>query len=206
MIQSSLRHVRLTLILALGVAVPASASGSERVLSFEDRLGCQEAIERVYYSHQIGARRPFEEAVPREVIERKVRTSLLQSVALEQWWRTLVTAESLERELERIAGNTRLPERLLEVYGALGNDSVLIQECLARPVLVERLERIMPGSRSVAPRAEPLQLRFWTQLAQPVPKLLTGQRMAVAMGVCVFEVGVMQLGTNDRFGPVFLES
>jgi hypothetical protein len=111
------------------------------VLSFEDRLACQEAIERVYYSHQIGATGPFEEAVPREVLERKVRTSLLQSVALAQWWRTPVTAESLERELERIAGNTRLPERLLEVYRALGNDSVLIQECLARPVLVDRLAR-----------------------------------------------------------------
>jgi N-acetylneuraminic acid mutarotase len=141
MIPASRRRLRIPLIFVLAAAVPSSASGAERVLSFEDRLACHEAIERVYYSHQIGATRPFEEAVPREVLERKVRTSLLQSVALEQWWRTSITAESLERELERIARNTRLPERLLEVYRALGSDSVLIQECLARPVLVDRLAR-----------------------------------------------------------------
>ena len=35
-----------------------------RDLTFEDRIKAQEAIERVYYAHQIGATRPFEEAVP----------------------------------------------------------------------------------------------------------------------------------------------
>ena len=45
-------------------------------LTFEERLGAREAIERVYYSHQIGATRSFEEAVPRGVIERKVRSVL----------------------------------------------------------------------------------------------------------------------------------
>jgi hypothetical protein len=83
------RRLCLPLIFALAAAVRGSAFGSERLLSFEDRLACQEAIERVYYSHQIGATRPFEEAVPREVLERKVRTSLLQSVALEQYWKAL---------------------------------------------------------------------------------------------------------------------
>jgi hypothetical protein len=144
--------------------VPGSAFSSERLLSFEDRLACREAIERVYYSHQIGATRPFEEAVPRELLERKVRTSLLHSVALEQWWRAPITAESLERELERIAANTRLPERLLEVYGALGGDSVLIQECLARPVLVNRLARSF-FARDQVPRAAACS-RF-----QTVPRL-----------------------------------
>jgi len=38
------------------------------------RVQAQEAIERVYYSHQIGAKRPFEQAVPRSVLEEKVRT------------------------------------------------------------------------------------------------------------------------------------
>jgi|SRR5947208_2883797 len=31
-----------------------------------------------------------------------------------------------------------MPERLRELYEALGNDSFLIQECLARPILVSR--------------------------------------------------------------------
>lgn len=36
---------------------------------------------------------------------------------------------------------TRMPERLRELYAALGNDLLLIQECLVRPVLVDRLSR-----------------------------------------------------------------
>lgn len=134
------RNLCSLLILAL-VAAAGPASGSEHVLSFEDRVACQEAIERVYYSHQIGATRPFEEAVSRPVIEKKVRTYLQQSLALQWWWKTSVTALSLEHEIQRIAANTQLPERLFEVYGALGGDSILIQECLARPVLVDRLAR-----------------------------------------------------------------
>jgi hypothetical protein len=46
-----------------------------RTLSFEERVRAQEAIERVYYSHQIGATRPFEDAMPRSRIEEKVRNS-----------------------------------------------------------------------------------------------------------------------------------
>jgi hypothetical protein len=34
-----------------------------------------------------------------------------------------------------------MPERLLELYAALRNDPLVIRECLARPVLVDRLSR-----------------------------------------------------------------
>ena len=110
-------------------------------LSFEQRVRAQEAIERVYYSHQLGTNIPFEQAVSRELLEKKVRTYLGQSAALEKFWRTPVTAEALERELERVAENTRFPERLREIYAALGHDSIVIQECFVRPLLVDRLAR-----------------------------------------------------------------
>jgi N-acetylneuraminic acid mutarotase len=110
-----------------------------RDLTFEDRVQAQEAIERVYYSHQIGATKAFQEAVPRDVLERKVRTYLKQSAALEAFWHTTVTAEMLERETKRMAGGTRFPERLAEIYAGLGRDSVTVEECLARPALVDRL-------------------------------------------------------------------
>src|SRR3989304_10098692 len=106
-------------------------------LKFEDRVRAQEAIERVYYSHQIGATKPFEETVPRAVIVAKVEKYLKQSVALEKFWNTPVTAEMLQRELERMARGTRMPERLRELFAALHNDPVLIQECLARGALVD---------------------------------------------------------------------
>src|ERR1051325_6909142 len=41
--------------------------------------------------------------------------------------------------MERMARYTRQPEVLREVFAALGNDPVVIAECLARPALAERL-------------------------------------------------------------------
>src|SRR6185295_18790317 len=66
---------------------------------------------------------------------------LKQSVALETYWHTPVTAEMLRAEMERQAKGSRMPERLRELYEALGNDPVLVAECLARPALVDRLSR-----------------------------------------------------------------
>ena len=117
------------------------SSGEAPFLTFEDRVAAQEAIERVSHSHLLGPARPFEEAVPREALERKVRTYLKQSVALEERWKTAVTPQALRAELERIERQTRLPGRLREIYRALGSDPVLIHECFARPVLVDRLSR-----------------------------------------------------------------
>src|SRR5437667_7716777 len=83
-----------------------------RDLTFEDRVKAQEAIERVYYSHQIGARKPFEQAVPRSVLEKKVRVYLKQSVALERFWHTPVTDEMLRKEMDRMARGSEMPDRL----------------------------------------------------------------------------------------------
>ena len=121
---------------SLGAEVPVA-----RDLTFGERVAAQEAIARVQYSHQIGATRPFEEAVPRVLLERQVRTYLAQSVALDELWKTPVTDAMLQRELERMSAGSRLPERLLELYQALGNDPFLIKECLARQILVNRLSR-----------------------------------------------------------------
>jgi N-acetylneuraminic acid mutarotase len=111
----------------------------QRALSFEERVNAQAAIERVYYAHQIGATKPFEEAVPRSVLESKVRKYLEQTAALQTYWKTSITDDTLQRELERMAQGSRMPERLRELYTALGNDPFLIKECLARATLVDRL-------------------------------------------------------------------
>src|SRR2546425_41533 len=69
--------------LAIGLAALAVffvASAEARELTFEQRVRAQEAIERVYYSHQLGGTQPFEEAVSRETLEMKVRTYLKESV------------------------------------------------------------------------------------------------------------------------------
>jgi N-acetylneuraminic acid mutarotase len=125
--------------LATRLAVKNPGPGTVRTLSFSDRVRAQEAIERVYYTHQIGATKPFEEAVPRAIIEDKVRRYLAESAALETFWNTPITDAALQRELERMAGGTRLPDRLKEVFDALGNDAFLIKECVARATLADRL-------------------------------------------------------------------
>src|SRR5262245_32482935 len=121
----------------LGWCPPASA----RDLTLEERVALQTQVERARYAHQIGATLPFEAAVPREVIERKVRRALEESAALETLWRTPVTSEMLNAEMDRMVAGTRMPERLREIFGSLGNDSLAIQEALARPLLVDRLAR-----------------------------------------------------------------
>src|SRR5438093_12882390 len=107
------------LIVALSPGPPVLA----RDLTLEDRVRAQEAIERVYYSHLTGASRPFEDAVAREVLDRKVRTSLTQSLALERFWSTPVTAAMLLAERRRMACGTPRPWRWRGPDAGLGDDA-----------------------------------------------------------------------------------
>ena len=127
-----MRHVILAVWTLFLFGTDAVAESGQRTLTFEDRVKAQEAIERVYYSHQIGATKPFEQAVPRAVVESKVRKYLEQTAALRVYWNTVVTDEMLQRELERMATGTKMPERLLEIYAGLGNDPFVVKECVAR--------------------------------------------------------------------------
>ena len=47
--------------------------------------------------------------------------------------------DQLQAEMERMASHTKQPGVLREIFAALGNDPFVIAECLARPVLAERL-------------------------------------------------------------------
>ena len=133
------RTISTTLALAcLAVTTPQATSTA---LTFLQRVDAQERIERVLYSHRTGDNRPFEETVSKQVLEDKVRTYLEQSVALDRFWNTPVTAQALQRELERIRAESLFPQRLAEVYAALDNDPVLVLETLARATLVDRLTR-----------------------------------------------------------------
>ncbi|HZI93563.1 MAG TPA: MopE-related protein [Patescibacteria group bacterium] len=132
--------VRLASALPFGLLL-WGLSGPGRVLTYEQRLDAQTAIERVYYSHQIGATLPFEEAVPQETIMRKVATYIRETLVLEERWHTKITPDMLDAETSRITTGTQLPERLREVFEALGDDSFLIQETFVRAELVDRLAR-----------------------------------------------------------------
>ena len=118
---------------------------SQRTLTFEDRVAYQRAIEDVYWRHRIWPKerpdpKPSLDAVMSQAqLEKKVEDYLRDSQVLEDHWQKPITAEQLQAEMERMAQHTKQPEVLRELFEALGNDPFVIAECLARPVLSERL-------------------------------------------------------------------
>jgi Galactose oxidase, central domain len=123
----------------------APAKTSQRVLTFAERAAYQRAIEEVYWRHRIWPKqnpdpKPSLDAVISQAqIEKKVEDYLLKSQTLEDHWQRPITAEQLQTEMDRMAQHTRHPEELLELFAALGSDPFIIAECLARPVLSDRL-------------------------------------------------------------------
>jgi N-acetylneuraminic acid mutarotase len=116
-----------------------------RGLSLEERVSYQWAIEQVYWSHKLwpaGNQQPkpeLEDVLPLSAVRRKVEGTLRKSSALEHLYKHTVTPEQLQAEMERMAKGTRQPGLLEELWSVLGNDPYVVAECLARPLLVDRL-------------------------------------------------------------------
>src|SRR5881398_2609330 len=122
-----------------------SSTQTPRTLSFADRVAYQRAIEEVYWQQRIwpkanaGPKPPLDKVMSQAQIEEKVEDYLRNSQALEDYWQRPITPDQLQAEMERIASHTKQPGVLREIFAALGNDPFVIAECLARPVLAERL-------------------------------------------------------------------
>jgi hypothetical protein len=116
-----------------------------RSLSFADRIAYQRAIEDVYWRHRIwpntnpGPKPSLDAVMSQAQLEKKVTEYLRNSQALEDDWQRPITADQLQAEMERMASQTKQPDVLRELFEALGDDPFVIAECLARPVLAERL-------------------------------------------------------------------
>src|SRR5207247_10992157 len=113
-----------------------------------ERSAYQHAIKEVYWRHRIWPRNGGENSDPKPSLdavmsqaqlEKKVADYLRKSQALEDYWQRPITAEQLQAEMDRMARQTNEPEVLQELFAALGNDRFVIAECLARPLLAERL-------------------------------------------------------------------
>ena len=118
----------------------------QRTLTFAERVAYQRAIEDVYWRHRIWPRserpdpKPSLDAVMSQAqLEEKVHDYLRKSQALEDYWYRPINAEQLQAEMDRMAQHTKQPEVLRELFKALGDDPFVIAECLARPMLAERL-------------------------------------------------------------------
>ena len=118
---------------------------SQRTLTIAERVAYQHAIEDVHWRHRIWPKerpdpKPSLDAVMSQAqLEKKVTDYLRKSQALEDHWQRPITAEQLQAEMDRMAKHTKQPEVLRELFEAVGNDPFVIAECLARPVLAERL-------------------------------------------------------------------
>jgi N-acetylneuraminic acid mutarotase len=130
----------------LGFFQPKAPSNvPDRTLTIAERVAYQRVIEEVYWRHRIWPKerpdpKPALDAVMSATqIEQKVEDYLRDSQALEVYSQTPIAPEQLQAEMERMARNTKQPEVLRELFEALGNDPFVIAECLARPVLTERL-------------------------------------------------------------------
>jgi N-acetylneuraminic acid mutarotase len=120
-------------------------TGSARTLNSAERVAYQRAIEEVYWRHRIwpkdnpGPKPALDAVISREQIEKKVTDYLGKSQLLADERGRPITPSELQAEMDRMASHTKQPEVLHELFEALGNDPFVIAECLARPVVAERL-------------------------------------------------------------------
>ena len=132
-------------VATVGYDSTAKSPSQPRAFSFAERVVYQRAIEDVYWRHRIWPKenadpKPSLDAVMSQAqLENKVAGYLHDSLVLEEYWQTPITAEQLQAEMDRMARDTKQPEILRELFEALGNDPAVIAECLARPMLAERL-------------------------------------------------------------------
>ena len=123
-----------------------------------------------------------------------------------------------------MAQRTRMPSRLRELFAALNNDSLLIQECLVRPILVERQARRFfdadarihaeARGRAESLRAELIEARrdpFSSHPARRVTALTREadpdayDRLRARSSSGVGEIGEIEVGSNEFFFRVVLE-
>jgi hypothetical protein len=135
-------------VATIGYGSTAKSPSQPRALSFAERAAYQRAIEDVYWRHRIWPRNGGENPDPKpsldavmsqEQLEKKVTDYLRNSQELENYWQQPITAHQLQAEMNRMAQHTKQPEVLYELFEALGNDPFVIAECLARPLLAQRL-------------------------------------------------------------------
>ena len=93
------------------------APGISRASDFDSLCADRGAIERVYYHHRLGTKPPFEQIMPRELIEKLVRQDLHKEAVLKKVHGVDITGEMLTAEARRIDSTTRAPDILVTVAG-----------------------------------------------------------------------------------------
>lgn len=81
------------------------------------------ALEHVYHGHRTGTKQPFEQAMPRALVERLVRDDMHEEAVLGKAYAVEITPAMVAAEVQRINATTRVPEMLAGIKKALGDDA-----------------------------------------------------------------------------------
>lgn len=145
------RTAALLLPLCL-LALPARAA-DPAPLTLAERAACTAALEREraawraeWAASQGLVPAPADEDALARVAAQRAGDEARRSAALASAG-TPVTASALQAELERIAHDTLMPDRLQRLFAVLGDDARLAAECLARPLVAERELRALHAAQ-----------------------------------------------------------
>ncbi len=132
-VRESAGFVSIVILFATAFSSLAASVGA----LVDDRL----AVERVYYAKQKDAKQPFEQAVPRSVIERRVQQELLKERVLQRVYAVTVGADQVQAEVERIRRSSMNPQMLREIQEALAGSPARFADTVAKPLVVDRVLR-----------------------------------------------------------------
>lgn len=116
-------------------------------LSIKERVRLQRNLENVYWQHRIwpekntSAKPGLDQIISKAAIQEKAIDGLRKTKAFSMFWNRNITPDQLQREMNRMASDTKKAEILRELWQALGNNPYHIAEMMARPILVDHLIR-----------------------------------------------------------------
>lgn len=140
--------VRVHLLLSTALAAPVDASASAaRSLDLAQRIELAARVEQVYASRRAAAGSPGAKVMPvdREAMADRVAMGLRAGAALGRRFGRPLSAEQVQREMERMVRDSQRPDILREIWTALDDDPTAFAEVVARPALAERLARTWYG-------------------------------------------------------------
>ena len=191
----------LLVLIALVVATGGAPAFGASSLALEKRVSAQSAIEGVYWRHRIwpsdspSPKPSLDEVLPERVVREKVEDYLLQSIALERLWDRPIQDQELQAEVERMAASSRSPQVLQELLAALGNDPILVAECLVRPLLADRLIR---SAYARDPRYHSALKTAIEQSLARRPSVAEAKGLGAEFGETVWVLGGARLGRGAR--------
>jgi hypothetical protein len=136
--------LRDALVLILVAVIPSTCALANESMTVDQRVACRLEIEQDRHDRRdwpetsTYAKPTLNDVLPADVTRSLVEDDLRKENALRDLYGLNIDSMMVQAELERIAGNSKEPERLSHLYTLLGSDPLYIAECLVRPLLSDR--------------------------------------------------------------------